>query len=99
MIGPTTGAVSAGQVMVAIACITPDFGVLRSTRFRPTGIIRAAAEPCAARAATNSGRVPAAAQAAEAAAKPRIAATSTSRSPRRSASQPAGGISAAMVRR
>jgi len=43
--GPMTGAINAGQVIVAIARTSSAFGASRSTSWRPTGVISAADAP------------------------------------------------------
>ncbi len=45
MSGPITGAIRAGQVMVAIARTSSAFAAPRSTSWRPTGVISAADAP------------------------------------------------------
>ena len=43
--GPKTGAINAGHVMMAMACINEAFDVLRTTTNRATGVINAALAP------------------------------------------------------
>ena len=51
--GPITGAISPGQVIVAIASMMRSLGVSCSTTKRPTGDMNAAAAPCRMRAAIS----------------------------------------------
>ncbi len=89
--GPTTGAMSMGQVIIPSASISRDLGVSCSTTMRPTGDMNAAAAPCAMRAATNQGSDGASPQASDASVKAATAEANTSRAPKRSAAQPAAG--------
>ena len=93
--GPTTGPISPGQVVSAIARTISALLAERSTTSRPTGDISAAPAPCSRRAPTNSLIDWLAPHMIEASVNTAIAAQNTVRGPNRSASQPLAGIVAA----
>ncbi len=97
--GPITGAIRAGQVMVAIARTSSPFGAPRKTSWRPTGVISAADAPWNSRATVNCKSEPEKPQATEDSVNSTIEVRKTSRAPKRSASQPAGAMNTAMASR
>src|SRR5262249_49332949 len=54
-VGPSNGAISAGMTTKFIAARSSDFGNVRTTARRPTGVIIAPASPCPMRPATSMG--------------------------------------------
>ncbi|MNY64999.1 hypothetical protein D3C86_2021950 [compost metagenome] len=95
--GPTTGAISAGQVISAIAPTSSDLRAFFRTMIRPTGVINAPPTPCTARAAMNWPRLPDNPQKSDASVKMAIATRKMLRAPKRSPSQPESGMKAAIV--
>jgi len=95
--GPSTGAVSAGQVSMAMARIKPSFGVPLSTATRPTGTIIAPPIPCSIRAPVNSQSPELRLQSAEASVNTNTAPPKTRRGPNRSDIQPLRGMKTAMA--
>ncbi len=95
--GPSTGAISAGQVMAAMAGIRSFLAVVRITTSRPTGDIRAAAKPCSTREARNIHKPVDRPHRMEAKTNRPTAPAKTVRAPKRSAIQPLAGTTAARV--
>src|SRR5215468_3879192 len=89
--GPITGATKAGQTITPIASMILCLGAERSTIKRPTGDMKAAAEPCTPRAAIKAEEEELAAQTSDASVNDAIAAANTLRAPNRSLAQAAAG--------
>ena len=95
--GPIIGAISAGQVSVAMAVMSRCFGVVRRTASRPTGTISAPPTPCKIRIATKLWALVARPQNTEETVKMASARLKMVRAPKRSAIQPLAGMSTASV--
>ena len=97
-VGPSSGPINAGSTMKLSAFSSSDFGKVRITASRPTGIIIAALAPCRMRAATSIGTLSDRPQRIEASVNSPTAVAYTRRVPKRSASQPLTGMKSARLR-
>ena len=95
--GPTTGAISPGQVMKVIASIKLCFSVVRKTTSRPTGTIIAPPMPWMTRAPVNVQIPLLNPQRIEDTVKIAMAETKTVRAPTRSATHPLIGMKTASI--
>ena len=96
-VGPISGPMSPGMATKLMADSSSSRGKCCRITSRPTGSSTAAPSPCSTRAAISCDRSLESAQAAEPAENSTMALRNTRCDPKRSASQPLAGISAAMV--
>ena len=95
--GPTTGPMSAGQVINPIAAMIPSLGVFFKTMIRPTGTIKAPPIPCNTLAKIKKFKLSLMPHKIDAAVNINIANVKTLRAPKRSANHPLIGIMTANV--
>ena len=93
--GPSSGPMSAGMTTKFIAASISDFGNVRTSARRPTGVIIAPPMPCTTRAATSIGMLTASPQNSDPSVNRNTARVNTQRVPNRSAIQPLMGMKTA----